>query len=75
MVFVVDKNGKPLNPRTERRARLLMERGRAQPIKTAPFVIKILDLEGEDLDVEPLTVKIDPGSKGTGISLVRESID
>jgi 5-methylcytosine-specific restriction endonuclease McrA len=52
-----------------------MERGRAKPIKTVPFVIKILDLEGEDLDIQPLIVKIDPGSKGTGISLVRESID
>jgi hypothetical protein len=52
-----------------------MERGRAKPIKTVPFVIKILDLEAEGLDIQPLTVKIDPGSEGTGFAIVRESVD
>jgi hypothetical protein len=50
------------------------------PLRRSPndlkiFVLKILDLLAEDLDIAPLTVKIDPVSCGSGFSLVRESID
>jgi hypothetical protein len=47
-VFVIDRRKKPLMPCSEKRARLLLERGRA------------------------VAIKLDPGSKTTGIAVVVE---
>ena len=41
MVFVLDKHQKPLMPCTEKRARLLLERGRAVIHTRAPFTIRL----------------------------------
>jgi 5-methylcytosine-specific restriction endonuclease McrA len=72
-VFVLGKNKKPLMPCSEKRARLLLERGRARVHKMYPFTIRLVDRhEG---DTQPLTLKIDPGSKQTGIAIVREDKD
>ena len=72
-VFVLGKNKKPLMPCSEKRARLLLERGRARVHKMYPFTIRLVDRrEGA---TQPLTLKIDPGSKQTGIAIVREDKD
>lgn len=72
-VFVLDKRGKPLMPCTEKRARLLLERGRARVHRVVPFVIRLVDRQADACSFQPLRVKLDPGSKVTGIALVREA--
>jgi 5-methylcytosine-specific restriction endonuclease McrA len=73
MVFVLDKHKKPLMPCTEKRARLLLERGRARIHKMEPFTIRIVDRLVEDSVLQPVSLKLDPGSKFTGIALVKET--
>ncbi|MBK1647628.1 RNA-guided endonuclease IscB [Rhabdochromatium marinum] len=70
-VFVLDKQKKPLMPCTEKRARLLLQRGRAVVVRLAPFTLRLKDRVGGTR--QPLRVKLDPGSKTTGIAVVRES--
>jgi 5-methylcytosine-specific restriction endonuclease McrA len=60
-------------PCTEKRARLLLERGRARVHKVMPFTIRVVDRLAEDSEYQALRVKLDPGSKTTGIALVREA--
>ena len=60
-------------PCTEKRARLLLERGRARIHKVVPFTIRVVDRQVEGCELQPLRIKIDPGSKTTGIALVRET--
>jgi 5-methylcytosine-specific restriction endonuclease McrA len=62
-----------LMPCTEKRARLLLERGRARVHKVMPFTIRVVDLQAKDCAFQALRVKLDPGSKTTGIALVRET--
>ena len=69
-VFVLDKRKNPLMPCSEKRARLLLARGRAVVVRVYPFTIRLKDRLGGD--VQPVRVKIDPGSKTTGIAVVRE---
>jgi len=60
-------------PCSEKRARLLLERGRAQVHRLVPFTIRLLDREQEDCALQPVRLKLDPGSRVTGVALVRES--
>jgi 5-methylcytosine-specific restriction endonuclease McrA len=71
-VFVLDKRKMPLMPCSERRARLLLERGRACVHRIMPFTIRLKDRVQEESVLQPIRVKLDPGSKVTGIALVRE---
>jgi len=71
-VFVLDKRKKPLMPCSEKRARLLLERGRARVHRMVPFTIRLVDRRVEDSALQPLRLKLDPGSKTTGMALVRE---
>jgi hypothetical protein len=73
-VFVLDRHGKALMPCTEKRARLLLARGRARVHRVLPFVIRLVDVRLQDCEVQPLRIKLDPGSQTTGIALVREKI-
>ena len=70
-VFVVDKRKKPLMPCSEKRARLLLERGRAVVHRCYPFTIRLKDRVGGD--VQPVRLKLDPGAQTTGVALVREA--
>lgn len=70
-VFVLDKKKQPLMPCTEKRARLLLERGRAVVARMYPFTIRLKDRVGGD--TQPVALKIDPGSRTTGIAVVREN--
>ncbi|MBK1650618.1 RRXRR domain-containing protein, partial [Rhabdochromatium marinum] len=69
-VFVLDKQKRPLMPCTEKRARLLLKRGRAVVVRLAPFTIRLKDRIGGK--TQPLRLSLDPGSKTTGIALVRD---
>jgi hypothetical protein len=71
MVFVPEANRKPLMPSSEKRARLLLERGRARVIKVVPLVIMLLDRLVENSVLQPIGIKFDPGSKITGAAFVR----
>jgi len=62
-VFVLDRGGRPLMPCTEKRARLLLERGRARVHKVVPFTIRIVDRQIKDCEFQALRVKIDPGTE------------
>lgn len=71
-VFVLDKRGKPLMPCSEKRARQFLERGRARVHRVVPFVIRLVDVKAEDVEITPLRIKIDPGSRKTGMALVHD---
>ncbi len=71
-VFVLDKRKKPLMPCSNKRAKQLLDRGRARVHKLYPFTIRLVDRYVEDSVLQDLTLKVDPGSKGTGVALVRE---
>ena len=70
-VLVLDKRKKPLMPCSEKRARLLLERGRAVVHRMRPFTIRLKDRTLEDSTLQPLQIKIDPGSKTTGVTVIR----
>ncbi len=72
-VLVLDKRKRPLMPCSEKRARLLLERGRARVHRMVPFTIRLVDRLQEDSSLQPVRLKLDPGSKTTGIALVREN--
>lgn len=69
-VFVLSNNKTPLMPCTPARARRLLRRGRAAVFRRAPFTIILGDREGGA--VQPVALKVDPGSKTTGVALVGE---
>ncbi|MDT8878368.1 RNA-guided endonuclease IscB [Halomonas saccharevitans] len=69
-VFVLDKHKRPLMPCTEKRARLMLERGRAVVHKRYPFTLRLTDRVGGE--TQPLRLLLDPGSKESGIAIVRE---
>ncbi len=69
-VFVLDTRKQPLMPCSEKRARLLLNRGRAVVVRAYPFTIRLKDRIGGS--TQPLRLKLDPGSKITGIAVVRE---
>ncbi|HAA46649.1 MAG: HNH endonuclease [Halomonas sp. 54_146] len=71
-VFVMGKNQQPLMPCSEKRARLLLQRGRAVAHKRYPFTIRLKDRVGGN--TQPLRLGIDPGSRITGLALIRESV-
>ena len=72
-VFVLDKGKQPLMPCSEKRARKLLQAGRVRVHRRFPFSIRIVDRKVSDCVVQPLRIKLDPGSKTTGIAVVRES--
>jgi 5-methylcytosine-specific restriction endonuclease McrA len=70
-VFVVDSYYKPLDPVHPGWARLLLKQGKASVYRRFPFTI-ILKIVVDQPQVEPLRLKIDPGSKTTGIAVVND---
>jgi 5-methylcytosine-specific restriction endonuclease McrA len=71
-VFVIDTYYKPLNPVHPGRARLLLKEGKASVYRMYPFTI-ILKAEVKHPEVTALRVKLDPGSKTTGIAVVDDA--
>src|SRR5260370_1313428 len=70
-VFVVDTNRQPLNPVRPGYARLLLTQGKATVLKHFPFTIVLKKAIGYPV-LEPLRLKLDPGSKTTGIALIND---
>jgi 5-methylcytosine-specific restriction endonuclease McrA len=69
-VLVVDTNRKPLNPCTPGVARSLLKAKKAKVFRRYPFTI-ILNQAVENKP-KPMQLKLDPGSKTTGIALLQE---
>jgi 5-methylcytosine-specific restriction endonuclease McrA len=69
-VFVLDSNRTPLMPTHPARARKLLKAGKAAVFRRFPFTIILKDRVGGA--VQPVTLKLDPGSKQTGLALVSE---
>lgn len=67
-VFVLDKQNRPLMPCHPARSRELLDQGRAAVYRRVPFTIILKDRT--DGQVQPLRLKLDPGSKTTGMALV-----
>ncbi len=68
-VFVVDQSGKPLAPCHPAMARKLQASGKAKKIRLYPYVIA-LQKDVVDAVIPTLELRIDPGSKFTGFSIV-----
>ncbi len=71
-VFVLDTTKRPLNPVHSGRARLLLKQGKAAVYRRYPFTI-ILKRAVEHPALEPLRVKVDPGSQTTGLAVVNDA--
>ena len=70
-VAVLGRDGRPIMPCTGKRARLLLERKRARVVRIEPFTIQLKDRSQENCEFQDMAVKIDPGSKFTGICVAR----
>ena len=70
-ILVVDQQRRPLMPCTPARARLLLKRGKAAILRRFPMVLILKEARSEAI-VEPLRVKLDPGSKTSGIAVVND---
>jgi len=67
--FVLDTNKRPLDPVHPAQARLLLKEGKAAVFKLYPFTIILKEVS--KATVQQLELKIDPGSKTTGIAIVQ----
>jgi 5-methylcytosine-specific restriction endonuclease McrA len=72
-VFVLDQNRKPLDPYHPARARELLAKGRAARFRRFPFTIILKHRTLEDSAVHEHRLKIDPGSKVTGLAVVQQT--
>ena len=72
-VLVLDRHQKPLMPCREKRAKKLLARGRARVHRLLPFSIRLVDRTVNESVLQPVKIKLDPGSKITGMAVVRES--
>jgi 5-methylcytosine-specific restriction endonuclease McrA len=68
--LVIDTNKQPLSPCHPSVARKLLDSGKAAVFRRYPFTI-ILNKSCSDVVAQGLELKIDPGSKITGIALVQ----
>ncbi len=71
-VFVLDTYCKPLGPVHPGWARLLLTQGKAAVYRRFPFTI-ILKVVVEEPQLEPLRIKLDPGSQTTGLAVVNDT--
>jgi 5-methylcytosine-specific restriction endonuclease McrA len=69
-VFCIDTEKRPLDPVHPGHARLLLSQGKAAVYRRFPFTI-ILKEACSDTPALTLTLKLDPGSKVTGIALIK----
>lgn len=70
MVYVLNKQGKPLMPCKEAKARKLLKQHKAKIVKYEPFTIQLLfDCENQTQEVN---LGIDAGSKHIGVSATTE---
>lgn len=73
MVFTLDKRKRPLGHCTPKRARQLIESGRACVYRYYPFTIIVKDRDARNMDIRHnYRIKIDPGSIHTGIAVTED---
>lgn len=73
MVFVLNKNKKPLNPCSPARARKLLKQGKAIVHKVYPFTIRLKELKDTSTNIQEYRLKFDPGAKTTGVAMTKEN--
>ena len=71
--FVLDRNRKPLTPCRMARARILLKLGRAAVFRRFPFTIILQARHAEASATYEHRIKVDPGSKTTGVAIVQET--
>jgi 5-methylcytosine-specific restriction endonuclease McrA len=71
-VFVLSSDTQPLDPCHPARARKLLCQGKAAVFRRYPFTIILKDRTADESVTHPYRVKLDPGSKTTGIAVVAE---
>ena len=69
-VFVLDTNKQPLTPCTPGMARSLLKAGKAAVFKQYPFTIILYKVVNKQ-EVKPCLLKLDPGSKTTGLGILQ----
>lgn len=69
-VFVIDTHKKPLDPILPGQARRLLKHGKAAVYRRYPFTI-VLKYSVAEPKTNPHQLKIDPGSKSTGLAIVQ----
>ena len=72
MVFVLDRSKKPLDMISHAKARILLKNRLAVVHKIYPFTIRLKDNSCVGKD-KAYTVKLDPGSRTTGIAIVDDA--
>jgi 5-methylcytosine-specific restriction endonuclease McrA len=72
MVFVLDTKRNPLAPCHPAKARKLLKKGKARVFKKYPFTI-ILEKEVEEGCVDEYRIKIDYGSRHTGLAILKSN--
>jgi hypothetical protein len=73
MVPVLDKDKNPLMPCTERRAKILMEKGKAKPYWCKGIFCIILQEDPKSRFMQDIVIGIDPGSKFNGYTVKSEA--
>lgn len=66
LVYVLNKDGKPLMPCSPRKARILLKENKAKIFKREPFTIQLIG--GSSGYKQEINLGVDPGSKFVGIS-------
>ncbi|WP_292488065.1 RNA-guided endonuclease IscB [Methanohalobium sp.] len=74
MVFVLNRNKKPLTPCHPAKARILLKAGKATIHKKYPFTIRLKELKSDDVKYD-FTPKIDYGSRYTGLTILKNNRD
>ena len=71
LVYVLNKDGKPLMPCKASKARKLLKLNKAKVVKRTPFVIQLL--YGSSGYKQSTTLGVDAGSKNIGLSVTIEN--
>src|SRR5262249_21270038 len=71
-VFVLDNDRKPVSPVHPGTARLWLTQGKAAVFRRYPFTL-ILHEAPPKAPVESLRLKVDPGSKTTGLAVLNDA--
>lgn len=75
MVFVLSSDGQPLDPCHPARARALLTKGSAAVWRHYPFTIILKERTAARSVTHAHRLKLDPGSKTTGIAIVQDETD
>jgi len=70
LVFVINKHGKSFKPCSPKKARLLLEEGKAKVVKRTPFTIQLL--YGNSGYKQPVILGVDSGYNHIGLSAITE---